>query len=96
MTEYLITFNDEWVPDHTADELREKGKAARCAGTGVSTRRFPTRGRSRPRVGGDPDGAGRAPGHGCPSRGGPAATPGSGGTEAGTAAPGRARLGTGR
>jgi hypothetical protein len=29
MTEYLITFNDEWVPDHTADELREKGKAAR-------------------------------------------------------------------
>ena len=30
MTEYLITFNDEWVPDHTADELREKGKAARA------------------------------------------------------------------
>ncbi len=29
MTEYLITFNDEWVPDHTADELREKAKAAR-------------------------------------------------------------------
>ena len=24
MTEYLITFNDEWVPDHTAEELREK------------------------------------------------------------------------
>jgi hypothetical protein len=21
----LITFNDEWVPDHTAEELREKG-----------------------------------------------------------------------
>jgi len=30
MTEYLITFNDEWVPDHTEDELREKGKAARA------------------------------------------------------------------
>ena len=30
MTEYLITFNDEWVPDHTADELREKGKAGRA------------------------------------------------------------------
>lgn len=29
MTEYLITFNDEWVPDHTVEELREKGAAAR-------------------------------------------------------------------
>ncbi|SCL70252.1 YciI family protein [Micromonospora chersina] len=29
MTEYLITFNDEWVPDHTAEELREKSMAAR-------------------------------------------------------------------
>ena len=29
MTEYLITFNDEWVPDHTAEELGQKGKAAR-------------------------------------------------------------------
>ena len=29
MTEYLITFNDEWVPDHTAEELREKAAAAR-------------------------------------------------------------------
>lgn len=29
MTEYLITFNDEWVPDHTADELREKARAGR-------------------------------------------------------------------
>jgi hypothetical protein len=29
MTEYLITFNDEWVPDHTADEVREKAKAVR-------------------------------------------------------------------
>ncbi len=28
MTEYLITFNDEWVPDHTAEELREKATAA--------------------------------------------------------------------
>jgi hypothetical protein len=30
MTEYLIAFNDEWVPDHTAEELREKGTAARA------------------------------------------------------------------
>jgi hypothetical protein len=30
MTEYLIAFNDEWVPDHTADELREKSKAVRA------------------------------------------------------------------
>jgi hypothetical protein len=29
MTEYLITFNDEWVPDHTEAELREKAAAAR-------------------------------------------------------------------
>ena len=29
MTEYLIAFNDEWVPDHTDDELREKSKAVR-------------------------------------------------------------------
>ena len=30
MTEYLIAFNDEWVPDHTVDELREKSKAVRA------------------------------------------------------------------
>ncbi|GAA1762721.1 YciI family protein [Luedemannella helvata] len=30
MAEYLITFNDEWVPEHTAEELREKGAAARA------------------------------------------------------------------
>jgi hypothetical protein len=30
MTEYLITFNDEWVPDHTAEELREKATAVRA------------------------------------------------------------------
>ncbi|MEU4243322.1 YciI family protein [Actinoplanes sp. NPDC026619] len=29
MTEYLITFNDEWVREHTAEELVEKGAAAR-------------------------------------------------------------------
>lgn len=28
MTEYLVTFNDEWVPDHTVEELSEKGAAA--------------------------------------------------------------------
>jgi hypothetical protein len=27
MTEYLITFNDEWVPDHTDEELRAKSRA---------------------------------------------------------------------
>jgi hypothetical protein len=30
MTEYLIAFNDEWVPEHTDDELREKSKATRA------------------------------------------------------------------
>lgn len=30
MPEYLIAFNDEWVPDHTVDELREKSKAVRA------------------------------------------------------------------
>ena len=30
MTEYLIAFNDEWVPDHTVEELREKSRAARA------------------------------------------------------------------
>ncbi len=30
MTEYLIAFNDEWVPGHTAGELREKSKATRA------------------------------------------------------------------
>jgi hypothetical protein len=30
MTEYLITFNDEWVPEHTAEEVAEKGRAARA------------------------------------------------------------------
>ena len=29
MAEYLITFNDEWVPDFTLEELREKGTSAR-------------------------------------------------------------------
>jgi hypothetical protein len=30
MPEYLIAFNDEWVPDHTAEEIREKGRASRA------------------------------------------------------------------
>src|SRR5579875_2188550 len=30
MAEYLIAFNDEWVPDHTEEELREKSKAVRA------------------------------------------------------------------
>jgi hypothetical protein len=29
MTEYLITFNDEWVPDQTDEELLEKSKAVK-------------------------------------------------------------------
>ena len=29
MTEYLITFNDEWVPEHTPEQLREKAASAR-------------------------------------------------------------------
>jgi hypothetical protein len=29
VTEYLITFNDEWVPDHTGEELVAKAKSAR-------------------------------------------------------------------
>ncbi len=29
MTEYLIAFNDEWVPDHTVEELREKSMAVK-------------------------------------------------------------------
>ena len=29
MTEYLIAFNDEWVPEHTDDELRDKSRALR-------------------------------------------------------------------
>jgi hypothetical protein len=30
MTEYLIAFNDEWVPDHTDEELREKADAVKA------------------------------------------------------------------
>jgi hypothetical protein len=30
MTEYLIAFNDEWTPDHTDEELREKATAVRA------------------------------------------------------------------
>ncbi|WP_045747705.1 YciI family protein [Actinoplanes rectilineatus] len=30
MTEYLIAFNDEWVPPHTAAEMSAKGVAARA------------------------------------------------------------------
>ena len=26
MAEYLIAFNDEWVPDLTLEELRERGE----------------------------------------------------------------------
>lgn len=30
MAEYVVAFNDEWVPDHTDEELREKSKAVRA------------------------------------------------------------------
>jgi hypothetical protein len=30
MTQYLILFNDEWVPMHTLEELREKSTAGRA------------------------------------------------------------------
>jgi hypothetical protein len=30
MTEYLIAFNDEWVPDLTSEEVRERGRAGRA------------------------------------------------------------------
>ncbi len=30
MALYLIAFNDEWVPDHTLEELHEKAAAARA------------------------------------------------------------------
>ena len=29
MAEYLIAFNDDWVPDHAVEELREKSRALR-------------------------------------------------------------------
>ena len=30
MPKYLIAFNDEWVPQHTPDELRSKGEASQA------------------------------------------------------------------
>jgi hypothetical protein len=27
MTEYLIAFNEEWVPEHTEEQLQEKSRA---------------------------------------------------------------------
>jgi hypothetical protein len=30
MTEYLIAFNDDWVPDHTVEELRDKSRVVRA------------------------------------------------------------------
>lgn len=30
MTEYLIAFNDQWVPGYTAEELRERSTAVRA------------------------------------------------------------------
>jgi hypothetical protein len=30
MAEYLIAFNDQWVPEHTVEELREKSRAVRA------------------------------------------------------------------
>jgi hypothetical protein len=30
MTEYLIAFNDEWVPDYTEEEMAERSKAVKA------------------------------------------------------------------
>jgi hypothetical protein len=30
MTEYLIAFNDEWVPDYTAGEMQERSRAVQA------------------------------------------------------------------
>jgi hypothetical protein len=30
MTEYLVAFNGEWVPDHTVEEMRERSEAVRA------------------------------------------------------------------
>jgi hypothetical protein len=30
VTQYLISFNDEWVPEHTLEEIRAKSVAARA------------------------------------------------------------------
>lgn len=30
MPKYLIAFNDEWVPEHTAEELRRKSETSRA------------------------------------------------------------------
>lgn len=30
MTEYLIAFNGEWVPDHTEEEVAERGQAVKA------------------------------------------------------------------
>ena len=30
MPKYLIAFNDEWVPEHTAEQLRAKSEASRA------------------------------------------------------------------
>ncbi|GAA1504935.1 hypothetical protein GCM10009740_39890 [Terrabacter terrae] len=30
MTEYLITFNDEWVQEHTEEQIKDKAAAARA------------------------------------------------------------------
>jgi len=30
MTQYLIAFNDEWVPDLTAEEVRDRGRSGRA------------------------------------------------------------------
>jgi len=44
MTDYLIAFNDEWAPDHTVEELREKSKAVKA----LPRDRLTPHGRPRP------------------------------------------------
>jgi hypothetical protein len=43
---YLIVFNDEWVPDLTAEQVRERGTSGRIAvavGWPQEVHRFPSR-----------------------------------------------------
>ena len=62
MALYLIAFNDEWTPDLTLEELRERGKSGKAvidemtaAGAFISRRRLCRRGtgaRAKPQRGG--------------------------------------------
>jgi hypothetical protein len=50
MTGHLIAFNDEWVPDHIVEELREKASATRPRIRGSPTERVARRLTTEPRA----------------------------------------------